>query len=320
MMFNSLKYFLELNLPMHPYSFQHIPKEDLSEDLLKIENEQLLKFCEKEKQKLNFLLNNVKEEDIILELKKYYILNEFVDLIPKIRLIALKTTNKPYNLKDLEELTVDKDGLVLFHDILEYNSENKYMLCLPISDGNSNYWLSKEIYKLKDENISFKIRLDPLAINPIDAVYKMTVFGEQLDWEKLSQIKDITQARFLENDTITELYWNKRENKLHFFCEELPKFEEIEYRGSRYFHAIYDITNQKIIHCDGSVKIYEELDFLNRNDIHLWDENSKNYGQYVKIFRADGEISTDNFTSLITSFFVRNNDISNYFKTLTKEN
>lgn len=318
-MFYSLKYFLELNLPTYTSFFDYVPEIELYKDFEKIDNEDLLKFFEKNEKQLESSLRSVDEENILNELKKHYIINEFQVLIPKIRLKALET-NCPYVLEDLKDLAVDDDYLVDIHDFLSYNSENRYMLCLPVNDINSNYWLWKEIYKLKDnENISFKIRLDPLVKNPMPFIYKMTVFGEPLDWEKLSKIKDISQAQFLENGIITELYWKKRENQLHFYCEELPKYDEIEYRGSRYFHAIYNIDKKMIIHCDGSVKIYDEDDFFGRNVISLWDENSKNYGKYVKIFRADGEISPDNFTSLITSFFVRNYDISNYFEGLIKE-
>lgn len=318
-MFNSLKYFLELNLSINMPSFEHIPEIVLKEDYKKISDEELLNFVERNKQRLEFLLKGVEEDNLLIELKKHYMLFEFNELIPKIRLNALKT-NKPYDLDDLKGLEVDNDGLVDIHDYLNYKSENQYMLCSPLRDIDSNYWLWKEICKLKnDEKIYFKIRLDPLAINPVGFIYKMTVFGEPLDWDKLSDINDISKVQFFDNDIFTELYWKKRENKLHFVCEELPKYEEIEYMPSRYFHAIYNINEKTIVHCDGSIKIYDEKDFLNRNSIPLWDENSKNYGKYIKIFRADGEISTDKFTSLITSFFVRNTDISNYFKSLTKE-
>lgn len=318
-MFNSLKYFLELNLPLNIFSFEYVPENMLNKDFKKINEEELLIFAKNHIPEMKFILNDVDEENLLTELKKYYLLDQFQYLIPKIRLSAFRTS-KPYNLDDLKDLKFDDDLLVDVNDYLNYNSENRYMLCLPISDINSNYWLWREICKLCDEeNISFKIRLDPLVINPVLMVYKMTVFGEPLDWDKLVEIKDLTQVRFFEKDVLTELYWKKREDKLHFFCEELPKYEEIEYKPSRYFHAIYDIVDKVIVHCDGSIKIYGEGDFLNRINIPLWNENSKNYGQYVKIFRADGEISTENFTSLITSFFVRNNDISNYFRSLTNE-
>ena len=209
---------------------------------------------------------------------------EFNELIPKIRLNALKT-NKPYDLDDLKGLGVDNDGLVDIHQYMKSNRKYRYMLCLPINNANSNHWIWEKIYDLKDNGeISFRIRLDPFAKNPLIFINKMTIFGESLNWEKLSSIKDVSQTHFLENGRKTYLFWKKSHDKLYFYCEELPKYEEICYRGSRYFHAIYDIEKQCIIHCDGSIKIYDEDNFFNRMDIFLWDENYKKYGGYVKIF------------------------------------
>ena len=71
---------------------------------------------------------------------------------------------------------------------------------------------------------------------------------------------------------------------------------------------------------DGSEdRIYSQKDFLSRNDISLWDKNSKNYGKYVKIFQADGQINTDNFTKIISSYYVWNRDITNYFEKMKVE-
>ena len=143
-MFNSLKYFLELNLSINMPSFEHIPEIVLKEDYKKISDEELLNFVERNKQRLEFLLKGVEEDNLLIELKKHYMLFEFNELIPKIRLNALKT-NKPYDLDDLKGLEVDNDGLVDIHDYLNYKSENQYMLCSPLRDIDSNYWLWKEI-------------------------------------------------------------------------------------------------------------------------------------------------------------------------------
>ena len=191
------------------------------------------------------------------------------------------------------------------------------MLCLPINASNSNYYIRQEINDLHyNKNILLKIRLDPLVKNPFPIIEKMTVFGEQLNWQELSHINERKIASFInEKDSRkTDLIWEKIENELHFKCEELPLYNELNIRGSRYFHAIYDIENEYITHCDGSIKIYNEKEFLKRNTINLWHKNSKNYGTYIKIFQADGKIDTDIFTKLISSYYVWNYDITNYFK------
>ena len=61
-MFNSLKYFLELNLSIDMPSFEYISEIMLKEDFKKISYEELLNFAERNK-RLEFLLKGV-EEDI----------------------------------------------------------------------------------------------------------------------------------------------------------------------------------------------------------------------------------------------------------------
>ena len=322
-MFKSTKYFVENNLPLANFSFNlYIPKEVLDEDLSNINEEELLHFCEKNKEYLRSMISNIKEEHLIETLKKEFILSEIGKQIPKMRINALINSNAPYETEELLDLNINEDGLITLEDYFNFPRKNAYMLCLPISDINSNYWIWKEIYDLKDEkNISLKIRLDPLVKNPLEAVYKMTVFSDSLNWNELSKIEGESCAQFINDYTRnrTDLHWHRMDNELHFKCEELPLYDEIKNRGSRYFHAIYNIKTKLITHCDGSIKIYNESDFLKRNVINLWDDNSKNYGIYKKIFQADGEINPHKFTSLITSFFVRNNDIVKYFEKLNVE-
>lgn len=315
---------MEYNLPVADFSFNlYIPKEVLDEDLDNITEEELLFFCEKNKKYLKNIILNINEDSLVENLKKELILSNVRKQIPKMRINALLNSNAPYDMNDLINLNINKDGLITLEDYFNFPRENTYMLCLPINDINSNYWIWKEIYDLKDDkNISLKIRLDPLVKNPLPCIYKMTVFSDPLNWNELSKINNKSCAQFINDYTghKTDLYWQRLDNELHFKCEELPLYKEIENRGSRYFHAIYDIPTKLITHCDGSIKLYNEPDFLKRNIINLWDNNSKNFGSYRKIFQADGKLNPHKFTSLITSFFVHNHDLHNYFEKLnTKE-
>ena len=247
---------------------------------------------------------------------------DFLNIKSEERIDALLNNNKPYDSNDLKDLKVNHDGLITSADYLNFPNITSYTLCQPTNAIDSTYWLERELYKYKDNNkISLKVRLDPILKNPRPIVYKMTVFGEQLNWKKLSEIKERKIASFIDDSNYhkTDLCWEKIDNELHFKCEELPLYDEIELRGSRYFHAIYDVNNEYITHCDGSTKIYSQKDFLSRNDISLWDKNSKNYGKYVKIFQADGQINTDNFTKIISSYYVWNRDITNYFEKMKVE-
>lgn len=316
-MYKSLPFFIDNNLPSMYESFEFIEKNIVKEDLSRINNVDLKKFHEEHKFIYNELLEGLPEDKKIIELKKYYLADLFSNIISKKRIDTLLNTDKPYDSEDLKGLNINSDGLVDFNDYLNFHSKNRYMLCLPINAENSNYWIGLELDSLKNnKDISLKIRLDPLVKNPIPIIYKMTVFGEQLNWKKLSKIKERNVVSFMDEKDWrkTDLYWEKNNNELHFKCEELPLHEELRKRGSRYFHAIYDINNEYITHCDGSIKIYNEKDFLKRNNISLWDKNSKNYGKYVKIFQADGQINTDNFTKIISSYYVWNHDITNYFE------
>lgn len=254
---------------------------------------------------------------ILTNILENFIVPDFLDIKSDKRIKALLNTNKPYDSKELKDLNVNHDGLIDYDDYLNFPNMNKYTLCLPIDAINSTYWIERELFSLNsNKNISLKVRLDPILKNPFPVIYKMTVFGEQLNWKELSQINERKVVSFMEdnNSRKTELIWEKIDNELHFKCEELPLYDEIDVRGSRYFHAIYDVNNEYITHCDGSTKIYTQKDFLNRNEISLWDKNSKNYGKYVKIFQADGQINTENFTKIISSYYVWNHDIINYFE------
>lgn len=250
-------------------------------------------------------------------LKNNIIVPDFLNIKSEERIDALLNNNKPYDSDDLKGLNVNHDGLITYNDYLNFPNITSYELCLPIDAIDSTYWLERELYKFKDNNnISLKVRLDPILKNKMPVVYKMTVFGEQLNWKQLSQIKERKIASFIndDNNRKTDLCWEKIGDELHFKCEELPLYEELSKRGSRYFHAIYNINKEYVTHCDGSTKIYNENDFIKRNDISLWNKNSKNYGKYVKIFQADGQINTDNFTKIISSYYVWNRDITNYFE------
>lgn len=296
--------------------------ELLKQDLNKITLKNLKEFYKEDSKKLEILNNKINENEIN-KMKINYLSKNITEEIAKERVKLLSLNIKPYDSINLKGLSVDKDNLVSINDLEQgygcfiYN-EKPYVLCYAITDSNSNKWITDKIIKInKKNNIEFRIRLDPLVTNYVPLILKMDVYGKKLKWKELSNINEEIAVLKIDEDGIkTEIVWQKINEKLHFKCEELPLFENIKMRGSRFFHAIYDPKINKIIHCDGSTKIYDEHDFLKRNDTHIKDSNTKNLGNYRKIFKADGEISTENFTELITSFFVRNYDISNYLKEL----
>ena len=50
----------------------------------------------------------------------------------------------------------------------------------------------------------------------------------------------------------------------------------------------------------------------------IWDKNCKRFINYYKIYKIDGKIDTDIFTIMVTSYFVGNEDVKDYFKKLSK--
>ena len=137
-MFKSAKYFIEHNLPLINFSFDlYIPQEVLDDDLCNITEEELLYFCEKNKEYLIGIISNVKENNLIDVLKKEFILSNIRKQIPKMRINALLNSNAPYDMKDLSNLNVNEDGLITLKDYFNFPRKNTYMLCLPISDINS---------------------------------------------------------------------------------------------------------------------------------------------------------------------------------------
>lgn len=326
--FKTLKYFsqknlvpLLLNLNENKFPTSDFPKEDFFDDLNIYTEKELNEFYETCAKKFDFITEGYSKKQKVIELKKWKINEDMIQQIAKERINALINTDKPYNHDDFNGIEIN-DGLININQLkIGLNNfilnDNKYQLCLPINESNSNYWISNTIIKLsKNKNITFQIRLDPLIKNAENSMQLMDIYGIKLNWEDLSKINGEISILKESEGVKTEIIWMKKENKLHFKCEELPLYESIHERGSRYFHAIYDIDKKLFSHCDGSIKIYEDEEFLSRNSIHLKNKNAKDLGRYFKIFRCDGEISTDNFTSLITSYFLRNEDISNYLKEL----
>src|SRR5450755_803364 len=59
-----------------------------------------------------------------------------------------------------------------------------------------------------------------------------------------------------EKSELTEFCWTRRDDGIHFVCEELPPKERIEFVGARYLHAIYAPSSQSITHFDGALRIY----------------------------------------------------------------
>lgn len=241
----------------------------------------------------------------------------------------------PYGSPNFHGIEINDNQLVKMEvfDLSNFSlmlNEMVYMIC-PVTEGsNSSYWLSQAIFKQRIQNkINFKIRLDPLKeihkneYNPM--MYKMHVHGKPLDWDKLKTLRfDDFGQWFNEKDYekagFTDYVWSpKKDNTIHFTCEEVPKLGYTGIKSSRYFHAIFNKRTGKINHCDGAIRYYTEEELANRVRYHVKDPDARKVGKRIKIFQFDSkdndnmELNQSDFCDLAVNFFVWNPDVMKYF-------
>lgn len=253
----------------------------------------------------------------------------------KNKLIEITERHAPYDSSNLIEVEINDNQLVKMDifDLSRYSlkfNDKVYMLC-PVNEvTNSSYWLSSAIFKQQTENnINFKIRLDPLKeihndqYNPM--MYKMHVHGKPLDWEKLRTLRfDDFGQWFNEKDYekagFTDYVWSpKKDNTIHFTCEEVPKIGYHGIRSSRYLHTIINKNTGRVNHCDGAIRFYTKEELARRVQFQVKDPEARKVGRRIKIFQFDSkdnnnvELGKEDFCDLAVNFFVWNNDVINYF-------
>ena len=76
------------------------------------------------------------------------------------------------------------------------------------------------------------------------------------------------------------------------------------YRVLRYLHAIRDIRQHHFIHCDGAVRAYDAKAFEERKHDDMPTRIQAN--RYTKVFRVDGEISTQEWSDIVAKWFRHN--------------
>lgn len=218
------------------------------------------------------------------------------------------------NLLDLSSFSYERRGLV-------YGNWG-YRLCPTIKQDNSSYWLFQTLMYLSRQGKNIFIRLDPLIEIPINEYnpiqYRMDVYRSPLKWNQIKQLKNENHGQFMDNCTnaMTDYIWKPSDNEIHFTCEELPPINDCEYRGSRYFHAIIDKSTGQIMHCDGAVRFYNLEELETRNKLHLKDSGARKMGKRIKIFRIDDILEQSLFTQLVSSFYVWNDDVNNYMRSI----
>lgn len=296
-------------------------------DLENIDNEKLQKYVEEKN--IDMFLGRFEDKDS--ERRKFYLIDKIqIDIsAARIEILLDNTTNAaPYNSKNLSNLAILENNLVSARDFISYDNnflynDFVYMLSPTIDASNSSYWISSIISRLiASKNLNFKIRLDPFIechYNDFQKmVYKMNIYGRELDWNRLKYIKDDEHGRWMDEKSysrtkFTDYVWRPGKSEIHFTCEELPKKEYLKERGSRYFHAIFDKETGTINHCDGAIRIYDAEEFEKRLNFHVRNAEVRKIGKRIKIFQIDESINQDDFQLLITNFMVWNEDVFDYF-------
>jgi len=309
--------------PSHP---QH---QNLLDDLDEINEDMLSKYIQKNKYVKVLVKSSENKEQ---ELRAYYLIDVICKEVAREKIRALKDDSprpKPYNSENLREVEIDSNNLVDVKNFDFYNNGYQYngfvySLTPPVvSQINSNYWISRTIINLaKKSGLHFKIRLDPF-IEKRKSKYmlmfqKMFIYGQPLNWDRLKRLRNEEHGRWLdgrENSEIgvTEYVWRPEENEIHFTCEELPKINCLDYRGSRFLHAIFDKATGNLKHLDGALRIYSQEEYKERIKFHVKDPRVRKIGKRVKIFLINDTVSKDIFVELAMQFFVWNEDVRKYF-------
>lgn len=262
-----------------------------------------------------------------------WVIGHFIDKAIAMKRLSLLNTDrqspqiKPYEHPDLQGIEVDSNNLVKLSEFdisLGYLRRGSSVFEILPSIGNSTnsmYWALRILFRLAKQG-EIRIRLDPLMVQQSSTYshleYRMWVYGKELDWQDIRSLKDDRHMKWQPDHgwqpdvEFTDLVWSPRDNEIHFACEELPKIEESSVRGSRYFHGIYVPDKHRFIHCDGAIRLYSHHELEQRYSTHV--RNSGKTGKRVKIFQADIEITTVDWASLVSAFFVWNRDVEKYFE------
>jgi DNA-binding Lrp family transcriptional regulator len=268
-----------------------------------------------------------RSEDPVATAREIAVIRLLSNEVPKRRLLAATAADarlRPYCHPSLSDLPLTEGGLVRLTEF-RYNGavleRNGFcFLPFPATPGpNSGYWLLQHLAK-EDLRESVSLRLDPFMHGPRDKFpclqYKMYLFGQPLDWDRIASLREPEFGRWKADrwtpcDSSTEFVWQPRGNEVHFICEELPASGSESIRGARYLHAVYEPQRRLITHLDGALRIYSAPELASRVTKHVKDVGK--VGRRIKLFRTDTPIPRDRFADIATSFYVWNNDVTEYF-------
>ena len=309
---------------------QHPEYDNLMIDIESIDINDLNLFVEQHH--INSFLNRFDDKE--LGKRAYYIVFNLQKEIANTRVRKLSnfdTVPEPYSSNNLSNVDYDKNYLIsTSHFDLKYHrlqiNDFVYELCPINGASNSNYWIFQAILRcIHETKVNFKVRLDPFieiqsaSYQPM--MYKMHVHGKPLDWESLMALRneDFGQWFNEQDNCFTDYVWSPKDDEIHFTCEEYPSHSYDGLTTSRYFHAIFNKSTGGIKHCDGAIRVYDDIEIESRYKFHVRQAEVRKVGERIKIFQFDSkenqdkEIFQDDFSQLAVNFFVWNHDVQNYF-------
>ncbi len=239
-------------------------------------------------------------------------------------LLTRQARPAPYDEMALSDLELSKDQLVPLSEfdieegVLIRNGRG-YVILPPTPSENSSYWVTRALAGECLRRVA-QVRLDPLirgdAADFSRMSYRMLWWGPPLLWEDVVKIQEEKFGRWapgpLSNGgEFTDFAWVPRGDEQHLFLEEIPKRDDINVAGSRYFHVIFSRPKAAVVHLDGATRIYSELEWTSRYSAHV--HRTGKIGRRVKVFRIDVAMEPDAISTLGGTFFVWNYDVSSFF-------
>ncbi|MFH1219115.1 MAG: hypothetical protein V1694_01505 [Candidatus Eisenbacteria bacterium] len=262
---------------------------------------------------------------------RIYVLIEYLNHeIPRRRCSELAAQDScprpaPYNHPSLIDLELDSDRLVALSEFnivggVLLRNEFASTVTPPVQSVNAAYWLL-QILKRPALYQSARVRLDPFLFRPAKEVghigYRMWIYGVPLQWDRIAELKEEEHGRWFPDPwpqtdiEFTDFVWSPRGEEVHFLCEEVPRRDAVEFRGSRYFHAVLTRASRTFSHVDGAVRLYSQDDWGDRVQTHV--RRAGKSGRRIKVFQINAEITSQLVCDLCPSFFVWNMDVARYF-------
>lgn len=230
----------------------------------------------------------------------------------------------PYDEVKLADLTVSADDLVPLSEFAVEESVllrngRAYSILPPTPSENSAYWITRALLSSGFQNRAW-VRLDPLIRGPANDFprmgYRMLWWGPPLLWEDIGNVQEEGFGRWVPSSLgsrseFTDYAWVPRGDELHLFLEEMPKRDDVDIAGSRYFHVIFSHVSKQVVHLDGAMRIYSAIEWDQRKNVHV--HRTGKVGKRIKVFRIDGPLPPDAVSILGGTYFVWNFDVSNFF-------